>query len=133
MADIGKSYRTDKQAEIEGVWVPLNDGIEVRVARIGSAPYLKIWEREVRPYRAQMDRGLLSDEKQTEILIKVMSEAVLLDWKNIEYPSGKKFPYSPANASTLLTELPDFRADIVFLANQQATYRAEEIEAAEKN
>ena len=132
MGDLAKNYATDKTAEQEGVWEPLADGIEIKVARIGNPNYQRIYEREIKPYRAQVDRGLMADEKFTEIIIKVLAEAVLLDWKNIEY-EGKKLPYNRDNAIRILTELPDFRADVLFLANQQASYRAAEIEEAEKN
>ena len=132
MADLAKNYGPDKDAEMNGVWENLADDIRIKVARIGNPVYQKIWEREIRPYRAQMDRNLLSDEKSNEILTKVMAEAVLLDWENIEY-KGKKFPYTKENAIELLNEFPDFRADVMFLANQQATFRADEIETAEKN
>ena len=86
----------------------------------------------MRPVRAQFDRGLLGDEKMETIIIKVMSECILLDWKNLEY-DGKKMAYSVENAAKLMRELPDFRSDVFFMANQQATFRAEEIAAAEKN
>jgi|TARA_R110000787_G_scaffold36139_1_gene92447 hypothetical protein len=132
MGDLGKNYATDTAAEQDGVWEPLADGIEIRVARVGNPNYQRIWEREIKPYRAQVDRGLMADDKMTEIIIKVMAEAVLLDWKNVEY-EGKKLQYNRANALRILTELPDFRADVLFLANQQASYRAAEIEEAEKN
>ena len=132
MGDLAKNYATDKTAEQEGVWEPLADGIEIKVARIGNPNYQRIWEREIKPYRAQVDRGLMADEKMTEIIIKVMAEAVLLDWKSIEY-GGKKLVYNRDNAIRILTELPDFRADVMFLANQQASFRADEIEDAEKN
>ena len=132
MGDLAKNYATDKTAEQEGVWEPLADGIEIKVARIGNPNYQRIWEREIKPYRAQVDRGLMADEKMSEIIIKVLAEAVLLDWKSIEY-GGKKLVHNRENAIRILTEVPDFRADVMFLANQQASFRAEEIEEAEKN
>ena len=132
MADIGKSYRTDKVAEKEGVWVELNEGMEVKVARLNNPTYQRIWEREMRPFRAQFERGLLADDKMEQIIVKVMSECILIDWKNIEF-DGKKLPHSVENAAMLMSEFPDFRSDIMFLASQQATFRAEEIAEAEKN
>ena len=134
MGDLKKNYGTDTAAEMEGVWETLADGMEIKVARVGNENYDRVWERIMRPHKAALDRNPshLGQQKQTDLLVRVMAEAVLLDWRNIEL-DGKKLPYNMDNCIKILTDYKDFRGDVLLIAQQMATFRVDEIEAAEKN
>ena len=132
MADIKKAFGVDKAKSEDGTWVDLEEGIRVKIARIGNLKYRKELEKLSRPRRRQIRRGTLSEEVAEQMLTEVMANTVLLDWEGIE-ENGKRLSYNPANAKRLLTEYPDFREMISDLAGEMETFKQEFDEESEKN
>ena len=132
MADIKKVFGVDKTKSEDGTWVDLEEGIRVKIARIGNLSYRKELERLSKPRRRQIRRGTLSEETAEQMLTEVMAKTVLLDWEGIE-EDKKKVPYSIAAARRLLTEYPDFREMISDLAGEMETFKQEFDEESEKN
>ena len=130
--DFSKRYKTDKDAESEGVWEDCGEGLRVKVARANNPHHQRVIENMMRPYRRQISNGRLSNEKMTEITVKAMAECLLIDWEGVEI-DGKNVPYSREAALDLLTEYKDFREDVAELAQTMELFRATEIEEAEKN
>jgi len=127
-ASIYDAYETDKTAEDEGQWVRgLREGMNVKVARFGNERYRATFQRRIRPYRQQFDRGSLSEEKTSEIMVESIADAILLDWDGPGFVDreGNALPYSRDAAVTLLTDLPDFRDDIIALSREAETFRLE--------
>tara|TARA_R100000234_G_scaffold927_1_gene769 strand:- start:2383 stop:2820 length:438 start_codon:yes stop_codon:yes gene_type:complete len=125
-------YQTDKDAESEGVWEDIGEGFRVKVARSNNPHHQRVAENLMRPYRRQIANGSLSNDKMTEITVKAMSEALLLDWEGLEI-DDKPVPYSREMAHKLLTEYKDFREEVAELAQSIELFRSSEIEEAEKN
>ena len=91
--DFSKRYKTDKDAESEGVWEDCGEGLRVKVARANNPHHQRVIENMMRPYRRQISNGSLSNEKMTEITVKAMAECLLIDWEGVEI-DGKNVPYS---------------------------------------
>lgn len=130
--DFKARYQTDKDAESEGVWEDIGEGFRVKVARSNNPHHQRVAENLMRPYRRQIANGSLSNDKMTEITVKAMSEALLLDWEGLEI-DDKPVPYSRETAHKLLTEYKDFREEVAELAQSIELFRSSEIEEAEKN
>ena len=129
-----KSFETDKQLEVDGVWVDIgdDDGTQLLVARIGNDNYNRLIRTKLKPYRNLLQRNAMPEPTQEKILTEVLAETILLDWKNLKY-NGKKVAYSPARACELLMGIPDFRELVMEIANSMETYRVIEKEADAKN
>jgi hypothetical protein len=124
------SFATDLNLEESGVWVDLGDGARLKLARIGNPAYKKLMREKLKPYRTQAARAGISEDKFTEMTCDVLSKTVLIDWKGWEDDKGKEIPYSHKNAYDMLIGLKDFRAMVVDLADQQATFAIEAEEEA---
>ena len=129
--DIGKAF-ADTQMEKEGAWVDYRDDSKVKIARVGTPNFQRVYESRLKPHRRKQRDGTLSGEVETKILCNVIAETVLLDWEGFKQ-DGKEFKYSKAAALELLTEHIDFRNEIVELATAEATFHAEFSEESEKN
>lgn len=130
--DIKKTFGTNRDLELEGVWEPINEEASVKIARIGNDRYTKLFQKLMRPYRKQVRRGTMPDKKAEEIYNQVIAETVLLDWKGLT-EDDKPLEYSVENAIRLLTEYKDFKDLVVDAAEAMETFQKEEIEESEKN
>lgn len=129
-----KEFATDKSAEIEGTWMSIGDGAEVKVARWNNPSHKKVLERLRKPYRSMLMAGRdIPDDKAEEIAIESMVEAILLDWKGFSDDDGKELKYSKEAAKLLLTELKDFRDMVSGLSIASETFRKQEVEEIAKN
>ena len=130
MADLRKTYGTNKSKELDGVWEDIGDGIRVKVARIGNSKYQKTFNRISKPHRKALRRGTLKEDIAEKLMIDCMVDAVLLDWENVEL-DGQVIPYSKENATKILTEFKDFRDTINDYANDMAIFMEEDAEELE--
>jgi hypothetical protein len=130
--DLAKHYRTNIEREEKGQWVEWGEDTKLLIARLGNPQYQTRFQALMKPHRHLRDRGLLPDDIQSEILNKCIAETVLLGWEGVTY-EDEAFPYTVANAIKLLTDFKDFREDLLTVAGEFATFRAEEIEDSAKN
>lgn len=130
--DLEKTYGTDKDLEKNGVWVEIDDGAQILVARTDNPRYRDMLRAELKPHKKKIQRGTLSQEFQEKLLMKVVAHTVLLDWKGITV-KDKAVKYSPEKALELLEEYPDFREDVMEAANTMETFRREIEEEDRKN
>lgn len=129
--DLKKAFATDEQKEIEGVWIEIGENAELLIARAGNPKYNKLLEKLQKPHRAAIARDRLPINVARKMIIEVLAETVLLDWKNIEYDGHLE--YSKENALMLLTKLKDFRELVSDLAREEANFRAVQEEDDIKN
>ena len=130
--DIAKRFRTDEQAEVEGIWQNIGGGARLRLARLNNPRYRKLYQRLTRDYRAQLEMGLMPDEVHDPILCQCLAETVLLEWENIQF-DGEELPYSKDNALHTLTQLKEFRDLVLRLAAGAEAYRKHLQEEDQKN
>jgi hypothetical protein len=126
-------YRTDPELESTGVWVELGEGGSIKVARMNNDKYRAMMRQVSKPYRRQLQLGVLDEEVARDLVNKCMAACVLLDWEGIEDDEGKAIKHSEEKALELLRDVPDFRAVVLEVASEMETFRAVEQEADEGN
>lgn len=128
--DLYKTYGTDEDLETEGVWTEWTNDSKVKLGRIGGVAFNRVQRQKMR----RMRTGFRADsEMQDKILVEVLAETVLLDWKGFVDADGKALKYSKDAAVKVLTDLPTFRDDIVAAASDMSLFQAEDEADAEKN
>lgn len=115
-------YKSDEKLETEGVWFDIEEGARVLVAFAGNTNYNKLNQKLVTPYQGFRR---LPEDKADEILVKLLSETILLGWENILDEDNKPIPYSKENAKKLLQESRWLRDRVSACATQEQRFRAE--------
>ena len=127
--DIFAKYATDESLEANGTWREIGGGAELLVARAGNKAYSKLLTKLVENSRKVLDlNDDVADAKSDEIMVAVMANTVLLDWKGISF-KGEDLPYSVENAKKLLA-IKDFRKVVSGFSEDLSAFRAKE-EAAQ--
>ncbi len=125
-------FATDAAAETEGVWIPVCEGIEVKIARMGNEKFQKAYRRLCKPHRNLIRQGLLDSATEKRLLKEALAEGVLLDWRGLKQ-DGAPLAYSREAALKLLTELKDFADFVADEARRLDNFRERDLEDAEKN
>lgn len=132
--DLRKSFATDKEAELDGRWFSMGDGCELLIARSNNKNAEDLAVRLLAPHRPALRAGRtkpIANELE-KIGIRVLAEAVLLDWKEL-YIGDEKVKYNVDNAVRVLTEYPDFRTEVEKIAEDMENFRAEVLEESAGN
>lgn len=133
-----KNLRTSKTKEAEGVWQPMGEGCEFKIARWGNPAAQRRFQDLTRPYRRQLESGRMDPKKQAEILCRVEAETILLDWRGLtETPEDGGDPvelaYSTDEAFRVLMEYEEARLMVEDYAKDTEAYREREIEESVGN
>jgi hypothetical protein len=125
--DIFESYVTDETAEVEGRWFPLDKTTKVLVASTGSSKYKRALSKRLKSDHVDLKDSSEENEKfVTSIIVDVMSDTLLLDWKGVKF-KGVDLPYSKANAVKALT-VKGFRDRINSIAAELESFLVKEEE-----
>ena len=129
------AIRTDNEKELNGVWIPYELGIQVKIARAGNTKYQAYLQELCAPYRTSIRQTIQDAEILQEVTRKATAKCILLDWKNIEDEEGNPLSYSPEKALELFSdpELKDFYEFILTVSQGKEEFRKEVIEDSEKN
>lgn len=124
-------YKTDKTAELNGVWVEIDANVEILVARLNNEKARAERRNLEKPYR---NFQTIPDSVSEDILRKVMARTVLLGWRTksetgVVTLTLDGVEYSPEAAEKLFKDYPDFLNDVVSLAVARETFQAEGTEA----
>jgi len=122
------TFATDLDLEENGVWVDLGDGGSILVARWDNPHYQKFVREALRPHRAAIRKRTLSDEISDDVVLRAYANTILLDWKGLEDDKGKAIKYSIEAAYDLMKGMKDFKALVVEIAGEAATFRRENLE-----
>lgn len=126
------TFKTDKTLEEQGTWIDLSPTSKIKLARIGCKNFQQEVKKRQKPYRAMVRAGTLPDHVQTQILVGVLAETIILGWEGFT-EGGEPVPYTKDNAVRVLTESRDFRDFIVTLADDINVFKAAEREDGLKN
>lgn len=127
-----KKFKTNQQSEQEGVWVPLDKGTKVLIARTGNPRYKEYLRNKLSPYRLQLKTNSMDEEVAQRIIIETLAKTILLDWEGIQ-ENGETIPYNYANAVDILTKYKDFRELISTTAEEMDLFKDEEEKEVVKN
>lgn len=121
MFDISK-LETNKDLEENGVWMPIGEGAEVKVARIGNEKYLSLLRKKVKANRAVLENeDDLAAKMSEKVAIEVYARTILLDWKGIA-ANGVPLEVNVANAEKLLA-IKDFREKVKNYAESMENFQ----------
>lgn len=119
-------YKTDKTAEVEGVWIEVDVGVEWLIARLNNEKAREMRRRLEKPYRAMT---AVPDKVAEDIMRKVVANTVWLGWKGMTDEAGATIEYSAETAEKLLKELPDLLNDVITVSMARETFQTEATEA----
>ena len=124
-----KTLRVDSKKIANGVWCDIGGGTELLIARWNNPAYIKALMKANEPYKNKYKANALSEKQNKELLTDVIVETILLGWNNLK-SDGVEIVYSREKAAELLNddELIDFRELVVSLAQDEASFRKEDIE-----
>lgn len=122
--DIFKSFATDPNTELNGTWFDLGgaertlaDGSpdpasvpRILVARNGNRKHSRLVVALYEANRSTLERkDEAAQAKNDEITVTVMSQAILLGWKNLSF-NGAPLPDTyDSKTAVMLLEVKDFR------------------------
>lgn len=125
-------YKTDEAKEQdEGIRVDLPGGAQIWLRRAGGAntKFDRVMDTVMKPYRRQIQQGLLDEGKAQELEATVYARAVVIDWKGVTDENGETLDCTEANIVKVLTDLPDLFVDLKTQAQSMANFRKAEQEA----
>ena len=124
---------TNSDAEVDGVWIYIDEKTQLKVARDNNPKYLKALERVIKPFKYQIDRGLLSGMALNEKLLPdLVAKYILKDWSGMT-EEGKEVKYSEAKAKEYLTKNHNFLELVQDISKDIGNYIVVEAEEAVKN
>lgn len=124
--DISK-FRTDATLEVDGVEIPVGDGLTLRIARAGNDKASAEYRRLTSDPRVQMAirTNTMDPAEMRRIVDEVYASTILLGWSGLT-EDGKEIPYSREKAKELLG-IRDFRAMVQSLAETQELFRKQAV------
>lgn len=133
--NLSKLFGTDMVAEVEGVWIDYAEGVSMKIARMGGAnyEYSRYLSAQLKPYKFQLDKGTLSEEKSKEIMADVIARCVLKDWKGVTDGQGQPIEFSLAAAKEILFQYPELLKDLQTQASDYRRFALEVLEDVVKN
>jgi hypothetical protein len=129
------AVRSDLNKENQGVWVPYQMGIELKVARLGNPAYQQALVTLTEARKALLGCMELSDDQRADVQKEAVARTVLLDWRGIEDDEGNPIPYSPDQALLWFRdpELWRLYTFILMVGLEEERFRKSVLEAAAKN
>lgn len=111
--NVYEMFGTDTDLEKDGIALTYGDATIV-VARAGgaNAKFQKCAESKARPYRAQIQQGVMDPDTAERLLAETFAETVVLGWDNVCDANGDPMEFKRANVVKLFTDLPDLFADV---------------------
>ena len=133
---IFNTFKTDMQAEKEGVWKEFDankDGTKPAflLRRMGptNPEFQKHIERFSKTYKTELNLDILTEEQAKGPMLDAFVETVLVGWRNIQREDGTAIEYSKENAKALMLELPDLYIVLREMAAKLSTFRDIEVTA----
>ena len=77
-----KSFETDTNAEVQGIWLEYPT-FSIRIARAGGSnkKFQKQMENKTRPHRRSIQTETFENEQAVKLMQAVYADSIVLDWK----------------------------------------------------
>ncbi len=125
-------FKTDSDLETGGVWVDLDDVSKIKVARSDNKNFTNKLTKLMTPYKNAIRSNTLSEDIADKIMLKCMSETILVDWEGIT-EEGEPLEYTPDNAYRILKSYKDFRNLVSSISEDLTNYKISSDKDTEKN
>ena len=124
--DLKKAYAVDKTAAEEGKWMVTQEGMDVKVAKLGCPAFVAEVTRLQKPHLALLRSNSPEAEKlNKEITIKAMAKTILFDWK--AESDGQPVPYTYELGVEAFKEFDEFYADVSLLSASRNNFKTEDV------
>jgi len=123
---MGINVDNSTRKQSEGVWASFG-GSKFKVSSTGSTRFQRALNRLQAPYRKKIERGTLDPKISKEILCTAMSEALLIDWQDVQDGEGKTVAFDQEVAFRALSNNDDLREFLSDYAQDLENFRAEEL------
>lgn len=125
-----KKTRIDSNLATDGVWVPLDDSTQLRIAKWLNERHKKYLQKALDPYKRALQFGTMDESVAERIEIEALANTVLVGWEGL-LDGGKPVEYSAKEAVRLLSdpELGWFRDFVREQAQELANFREKALEA----
>ena len=122
-----KSFKTDANAEVNGIELDFGSGTIFKIARAGKSnpAFAKASRSRLKPYLFAIKAGTLSDDQASSIMVQVYADSVVLGWVGVTDESGKEMEFNRDNVVKLLTDLPDLFEQIKEYAEDKDSFNAD--------
>jgi len=87
----------------------------------------------MKPYRRQIQQGLLDEGKARELEARVYARGVIIDWDGVTDEAGNELECTEENVVKVFTDLPDLFTEVKQQANDLSNFRREQQESDAKN
>jgi hypothetical protein len=108
-------FRADEDAEENGKWTTIAEGVEFKIRRLRSKAVSKARDKIYGPFERAMGprKKDLPESVEQECTIKLLATAVVVDWRGdgMVDDSGAPIPFSVDNATEILSD-PDTGKDL---------------------
>jgi hypothetical protein len=138
MLDFHAQYATDPKAELEGKEFDWGGGVKLLIARAHNPKYTRLLASQYEAHKHTLDKKdtpedlAAAEDRSNKIMAYVMARSILLGWSGAVKFKGEDFPYSVANAETLL-QMKDFQSEVAKKAADFRNFRFETEEVDAKN
>jgi hypothetical protein len=127
--DLFDLFNTNRESEEDGKWLGLHPVTDFKVRAFNAKAVTDLREKLMKPFQTMLRAGLpIPDEKNEEIGLRVISGAVLVEWKGVEI-EGEAVSFSAEAAYTLLKKLPKLANQIASASMDASNFREEQREA----
>lgn len=126
------TFRTDKDKELDGVWVEYESGFAVRVARLNNPRYKEFTLKRSKPHMRKVQARTIDAELAEDIMKDAIAHTVLLDWRGLLDDERNEIPFSPDKARELFDEAQDFYTEMFQLCQQRELFAIEIEDGAAK-
>jgi hypothetical protein len=129
-----EAYKSDRDAEKEGIWFVYPNGIKFLMARAGGSNnrYKRMLSKALRPHRRVIDQGRMDPDLSDELLRRVYANTVLLDWEGIKDEKGKSIPYTPQAGEEFFAAIPELFSELIDRATEAQNFVDAEVEEAKE-
>lgn len=128
-----KVFRTDEDAEENGKWATIAEGVEFKLRRLRSKAVNKARERIYGPYERAMGarKKELPEAIEVQCTINLLAEAVVVDWRGdgMVDDDGNSIPFSVDVAKEIFGDPEtgkDLRATVIGLSMDDGLFSPED-------
>lgn len=115
----------DEDRAADGTWTDYMD-VPLLIARANNDKFRKIFRRLSKPHANAIEKNRLNDDIAQKILCRAMAEAILVGWKQEQFPGNLE--YSVDTAEQLLLDDMDCRDFVYEFSKEAENFYVTEIE-----
>ncbi len=130
--DLKKEFSTNEKLELDGVWEEIDEGARLLIGRAFNENFTRTWRGLPAGVRRRIDKGTISQKKDTELFSELIANSILLDWEGLT-DNGELLVYSKEVAKKMLIQYKEFRSLVWELANDAQLFKDVEMEDDVKN